>query len=106
MIDQRDLEIAIKFRERLSNFIDIIDIRVYGSRARGNADKFSDLDVFLEVNSLQKVIKDKILDVAWEVGFENFIVISPLIFTKEEIENSPLRISPIVKKIMEEGIKI
>lgn len=103
---QKDYEIVKKLKERLSRIVNLIDIRVFGSRARGEADKYSDMDVFLEVSFLNKEIRDRIFDIVWEIGFENFIVISPLIFTKAEIENSPLKSSPIVKNIMEEGVVV
>ncbi|OHB38379.1 MAG: hypothetical protein A2Y09_09610 [Planctomycetes bacterium GWA2_39_15] len=102
----KDYEIAKILKERLSEVVNLIDFRVFGSRARGDADDLSDMDVFLEVESLDKELKEKISDIVWEVGFENFVVISPLIFTKDEIENSPIRSSPIVKNISKEGIKI
>jgi predicted nucleotidyltransferase len=102
----KDYEIAKILKERLSEVVNLVDFRVFGSRARGDADDLSDMDVFLEVESLDKELKEKISDIVWEVGFENFVVISPLIFTKDEIENSPIRSSPIVKNISKEGIKI
>lgn len=102
----KDYEIANKLKERLSAVVNLIDFRVFGSRARGDADDLSDMDVFLEVESLNKELKERISDIVWEVGFESFVVISPLIFTKDEIENSPIRSSPIVKNISKEGIKI
>jgi len=102
----KDYEIAKILKERLSEVVNLIDFRVFGSRARGDADDLSDMDVFLEVESLDKELKEKISDIVWEVGFENFVVISSLIFTKDEIENSPIRSSPIVKNISKEGIKI
>ena len=100
----KDYEIAKKLKARLSEIVQLIDFRVFGSRARGDADEYSDMDVFLEVESLNKELKEKIREIVWEVGFENFIVISPLIFTKDEIEESPLRVSPVVKNIIEEGV--
>ncbi len=100
----KDYEIAKKLKERLSEVVQLIDFRVFGSRARGDEDEYSDMDIFLEVESLNKELEEKISDIAWEVGFENFIFISPLIFTKDEIENSPLRSSPIVRNIKEEGV--
>ena len=66
----------------------------------------SDMDVFIEVENLDKDLKERVQDAAWEVGFENFMVISPLIFTRDELENSPLRSSPIVRVIKEEGSQI
>lgn len=103
---ERDLKIAEILKQRLSEVIPLVDFRVFGSRARGEADEYSDMDVFLEVEFLNPQIKGKIADIAWEVGLENFLVISVLIFTKDEIENSPLRASPIVESIMEEGVRI
>ncbi len=103
---QKDLEIAKTLKEKLSNVVQIIDFRVFGSRARGDEDEYSDMDVFLEVESLNKALKEKISNIVWEVGFEHFIVISTLIFTRDEIEKSPLKASPILKNIVEEGVGV
>jgi len=102
----REYEIARKLKERLSEVVQLIDFRVFGSRARGDEDEYSDMDVFLEVASLNKELRAKMFEIIWEVGFENYIVISPLIFTKDEIENSPLRSSQIVRNISEEGVRV
>ena len=32
----------------------------------------SDTDVFIEVENLDKDLKERVHDAAWEVGFENF----------------------------------
>src|SRR4030042_2103742 len=101
----KDYEIARRLKERLSKVVEILDFRVFGSRAK-DGDEYSDMDVFLEVFIINNEIKEKIFEIAWEVGFENFMVISPLIFTNEEIEDSPLRSSPIVRNIMAEGVAV
>jgi hypothetical protein len=64
------------------------------------------MDVFIEVKYLNNELKKKISDIVWDIGYEHLIVISYVIFTKKEIENSPSRESLIVKKIMDEGIRI
>ncbi len=101
-----DYEIAKELKERLSEVVKLIDFRVFGSRARGDEDEYSDMDVFIEVENIDKELKEIIRNVVWEVGFEYSIYISPLIFTRYEIEDSPLRASPIVKNINEEGVKV
>lgn len=106
IMEQRDYEIAKELKERLSKIVRLIDFRVFGSRARGDKDEYSDMDVFLEIESLNTEVKNKILDIIWEVGFKYFIVISPLIFTRDEIEKSPMRASPIVENIVKEGVKV
>lgn len=103
---KRDKHIAVELKKRLSKIVDLVDFRVFGSRARGDSDEYSDMDVFIEVESLDRKLKNEIRHIAWEVGFKNDIVISPLIFTRYEIEDSPLRVSPIVVNITEEGVRV
>ena len=106
MLD-RDLQVARKLKERLSSVVTLVDFKAFGSRARGDADEYSDLDVFIEVEAIDKELKEKISDIAWEVGYYNDCMhISPLVFTRYEIEESPLRISSIVQVIAEEGVRI
>ncbi len=105
-MNEKDFKIARELKSTLSEVANIVDFRVFGSRARGDQDEFSDLDVFIEVENLDKKTKKKIRDITWEIGFENSVFISLLVFTRYEIENSPLRASPIVKNINEEGVKI
>ena len=103
---KKDMEIAKELKKKLAGAVDLVDFRVFGSRVRGDQDEYSDMDVFIEVENLNKELEEKIYDITWEVGFENSIFISPLIFTRYEIEESPLRASPIIKNINEEGVKI
>ena len=102
----KDRGVALELKNRLAGLVQIVDFCVFGSRARGDAMEDSDMDVFIEVENLDKDLKERVQDAAWEVGFENFMVISPLIFTRDELENSPLRSSPIVRVIKEEGSQI
>ena len=105
-MNERDFDIARELKARLAGMVELVDYRIFGSRARGDADDYSDMDVFVEVNYLDKSLKEKILDAAWDVGFSNFMVIAPLIFTRNELENTPLRSSSVVKVIFQEGIQI
>jgi uncharacterized protein len=103
---EKDRRIAQELKKRLSDVVEVLDFKVFGSRARGDADEYSDMDVFLEVESLDNTLKEKISAIVWEVGFNNYTVISPLIFTRDELENSPLRASSIVEAIAEEGVAV
>ena len=105
-MNDRDRIVAEELKRRLSAVVTLLDFQVFGSRARGDADEYSDMDVFLEVDELDADIRAKIMDVTWEVGFNNYLVISPLVMTRDELENSPLRASSIVQSLHEEGIRI
>ena len=102
----RDYKIARKLKRRLAGAVEMIDFKVYGSKARGDDDEFSDLDVFIKVARLDSKTRDLISEIAWEIGLENSMVISPLVFSVDETENSALRASPILLNIKEEGIRV
>lgn len=106
MMNKKDLNIAMELKKRLSEQVRLVDMSVFGSRARGNAAEDSDMDVFIEVDSLDKKLKEQILDITWEIGLENLMVISPLIVSRDELDNSPLRSSSIIRSIRQEGYRI
>jgi predicted nucleotidyltransferase len=105
-MNPRDYRIASELKRRLAEAVEVIDFKVYGSRVRGDADEFSDLDVFVEVATLDSKTRNIISEIAWEISLENSMVISPLIFSVDETENSALRASPILLNIKEEGIRV
>ncbi len=101
----KDRAIAVELRRRLANVARVVDFRVFGSRARGSAAEDSDFDVFVEVETGDAVTRDAIESVVWEVSFEHCVVISPFVVTKQEIEDTALRSSSIVRTIFEEGVR-
>lgn len=102
----RDHAIAAQFKKRIERIAPLVDFRVFGSRARGDADECSDLDVFAEFETVDPQLAERVSDIAWELGLENRLVIAPLLFSRDEIENSPLRVSPIVTAIRAEGVRV
>jgi len=79
-------------------------MRVYGSRAREEAEPDSDMDVAASVSELTPSAKDLVADTAWEVGIGHLIHISAFVFSQTEIESLPMSSSPIVQNIMREGV--
>ncbi|MBI4655081.1 MAG: nucleotidyltransferase domain-containing protein [Nitrospirae bacterium] len=80
---------------------------LFGSRARGDASPYSDMDVLviLDTPSGEQDI-DYVSDCAWEAGFEHGIVVVPVVFSKEEWENSPERYSLLAQAVEMEGVSI
>jgi len=55
----RDKKIAEELKAKLSGVVQLLDFRVFGSRARGDADEYSDMDVFIEVETLDRETRAK-----------------------------------------------
>jgi uncharacterized protein len=106
IMNSRDLNIARELKRRLAAQTSLVNFKVYGSRARGDAEESSDLDVFVEVESLDAQTKERIYELTWEVGFKNFMVISPLIVSRHELDNTALRSSPLICNINRDGVAV
>jgi predicted nucleotidyltransferase len=102
MLSTRDARIARKVKRRLSEITNIKKMVVYGSRARGQATKYSDLDLYIELDatSLDPALRRRIREIAWEVSLDSGIVISTL------VASDRLRGQPILKAIHAEGIPV
>jgi uncharacterized protein len=81
---------------------DQIQVILYGSHARGDANEESDVDVLVIVEEMNKTTLDILLDVAWQVGFEAGKLISVVPATRQEMDS--LSASPFFQAVKKEGI--
>jgi predicted nucleotidyltransferase len=101
-----DRQVTLEFKRRLEEITTVLDVRVFGSRARGQAAPDSDLDIFVEVASLSPALRRRIDEIAWEVGFERDYIISPIVVTRQELQEGPIGASPLILEIEREGVSM
>jgi predicted nucleotidyltransferase len=83
------------------------EVYLYGSRARGNANKQSDWDllVLLSLNTVPFAMETGLMDQIYEIEVETGEIISPLIYSKKEWEDNHV-FTPLFQNIRKEGIRI
>jgi len=104
-MNNRDLTIARNFKQLVQQRVMPIDVRVFGSRARGDASADSDLDVFVVVEDATRDIEKYVSDCAWEAGFEQDVVIVPVVVSQDKIKGT-LKESVFILNVFREGVTI
>ncbi|CAA7600523.1 Nucleotidyltransferase domain protein [Acididesulfobacillus acetoxydans] len=102
----KDIAIAQKVKQSIAGKIPLYEVRLYGSRARGDASTDSDLDLYLETGPISREQRRLISDLVWGIGFENDVVISPLVIPQSEARNGAFSVSMLCQTIKNEGISI
>ncbi len=104
-MNSKDLNIARTFKQLVQQRVMPLDVRVFGSRARGDATADSDLDVFVVVEDATRDIEKYVSDCAWEAGFEQDVLVVPVVLSQNKI-NGALKESVFILNVYREGIAV
>jgi len=105
-MNSNDLRILCLFAEKVREHFPAAEVRLFGSRARGDASPESDLDVCVILDKLDRDARDLISHIAWEVGYENDVVMATIKYERNVFMNRPRSASPLVKTILREGVLV
>lgn len=87
--------------------VQLDELILFGSRARGDAEAESDMDVLVVLaDGADAEAREAVSDCAWEAGFDEGIVIVPIVFTRSEWQRGPERHSLLAQSIRAEGVRL
>jgi len=101
--NNRNAHLKPEERQALEEFVWLVrefcgnmvkEIRLFGSKARGDDRSNSDIDVLIIVNERDPQLDDQILEAAFKVGLKLDVLLIPVVFTQEEYY------SPLAKKTL------
>jgi predicted nucleotidyltransferase len=101
----RALKLAKEVRLRLTKELgQPVKVIMFGSQARGDATKESDIDLLVILPSLDSKMLNLAFDIAWEVGFDAGKMISVVPAEKNELKR--LAVSPFYRAVKREGVTV
>lgn len=104
-LQARELGAISDLKKKLEKYKPI-QLKLFGSKARGNFDKESDLDIFIILENSSWKTEKEIYNICFEIGLEYDVVLSPLIYSLKDLEKKPIAITPFYKTVEKEGIAI
>ncbi len=96
-----------KLKYKLSARFPQVEIIIYGSKARGDYDKSSDIDLLILLeHDVTSAIEKEIIGLAYDIELEHNIVFGLLIESKNSWDSSLSRAMPIHWNIEKEGVTL
>ena len=105
-ISSKEKEALETLKSEVSKRNALVEVRLYGSKAKGTDVADSDLDVIIVLKELTPLIESCIDDLVFDINLKYDCLITPLYFSQEELETGPLSESPVYKKAQHEGIAL
>ena len=93
-------------KKEIANRYPLRWMKLFGSKARGDADAESDLDVAIAVEDMDWEIEKSIYEICFYAGLEHDALISPVIYSWHELSQERTRSTPFFKHLEQEGIPI
>jgi uncharacterized protein len=89
---------------RLKSEFSVEEMILFGFKARGDHDAFSDIDLLLITTKLLQWKDEKaVVEILFDIGMKYDVIFSPLFVSKEEWRSNLFREFPIYEEIVRDG---
>ena len=107
-LSQQESEALREFAARIRAALgaNLRDLRLFGSKARGDARPDSDLDVLVVVAGDRVGAEDRAIDIAFDINVASDLYIYPRVVTAESLADPVWRTTLFVQTVTREGVAL
>lgn len=105
-LNSNETEAVSKLKKILSENYKLIQMKLFGSRAKGDYNNESDIDLLIVIEDYDWKLENEIYEICFEIGLEYDVLLSPVIFSKKEFDDKLTKVTPFYKIIAKEGLTL
>lgn len=93
-------------RARAALGSNLVDLRLFGSKARGDAVADSDIDVAVIVRAADGSVQNQIIDIAFDIDLAFDVYLSPRVIPAAVLKDPVWRLTGFVQAVEREGVPL
>lgn len=108
LLKEKEQIALLEFTKVIRNSLgdNIISIKLFGSKARGDSKLDSDIDICILLKEISLDIREHLYDITFNINLKYDVYISPRVVSLETYKNPIFRVTPFIQAIEREGIPI
>jgi predicted nucleotidyltransferase len=108
LLEPRDAAAVTEFAARVRGALgdDVVDMRLFGSKAVGQDTPDSDIDILVVVHEARTDVEDRVLAIAFDVNLAHDVFISPVVVGRATLDDPVWKITPFLQAVAREGVPL
>lgn len=103
----RDESTALsELKEALVRDFPLVELRLFGSKARGDSDPESDIDVLVVLEDMSWDIEKAVSRLCFNINIEHGVLLVPVLYSRADYESELTRVTPFYQNVRTEGVLV
>jgi predicted nucleotidyltransferase len=101
-----ELAAVQELRQVLARDYGLVELRLIGSKARGDSGPESDIDVVIVLEDCDWQRKRRVFRLCFELSLKFDVLLAPIVFTRERFNSDRNRTTPFYQNVQREGVLV
>jgi len=95
-----------KLKNALTRDFRLVELRLFGSKARGDSDKESDIDVLVVLEDYDWETRKAVSRLCFDINIEHGVLLVPVLFSRAEFGSDLTKVTPFYQAVVREGVPV
>ena len=95
-----------KLKEKLARDFRLVELRLFGSKARGDSDPESDIDLLIVLEDYDRQTEQAVSHLCFEISIEYGVLLVPVLYSRAEYESDLTRVTPFYQNVSKQGVLV